>query len=215
MIESIKDKKIELHILKETLEENEFYCPTCSGIGRVLKDGKWLEQCPDCYNGVRRTCSRCGKELKRGYSWCDDSACREIRESETEAKLFEKAIKIKPDDEIAKNMKMFYSRYYSHCNEGYFSDWDEFFDYWYDNHTDDDQKPKYVWGTSVTSLVIDTDSVLSNACEELWEGAYDSLSGIKDLEDFHKSWCDKQSGTETYWEDHKYAIEIPWEEYGI
>ena len=119
------------------------------------------------------------------------------------------AIKLKDTDEIARNMEMYYSEDYPY-NNGYFSEFEEFIEAWKDRHEPDEPKPKYVWGTTAVELTIDAGDILENACDELHEGAYDNLSDVEGLQKYLDEWCAKQRGTTTYYQDCKYAIEIPW-----
>ena len=121
-----------------------------------------------------------------------------------EQKRFDKAIKSEYKDVPAESKEMLYSERYGY-NEGYFSDIDEIIKYCKDNDID---IPKYVWSTSTTKLSIDAEYIVQQACEELHEDAYENVTDEKELQEFLDAWCAKQSGTETYWVDYKYAIGI-------
>lgn len=125
-----------------------------------------------------------------------------------EQSIFDKAIKLNADDEIVKSMGIYYSDQYGY-NEGYFTDWDEFFDYLYDTEI----HPEYVWGTTECKISIDADNIIQNVVEDLWEDARDniSLDDENELQEFLDKWCKKQSGTTTYEVDYRYAIKVPWE----
>lgn len=159
------------------------------------------------------TCKHCGNELPRGYLRCDCEKAKLEKQEEENIKyqeIMSKAIKLKYNDEQVLNMEMLFSDDYSH-NEGYFSDWEEFFEDWHDNHTEADEKPKYVWGTECQTISIDAYDIAERACEELHEDAFDNVSDIDDLEEFLDDWCSKQTGTSTYYPNYKMLIEIPWE----
>lgn len=106
-------------------------------------------------------------------------------------------------------MGMYYSEDYP-SNEGYFSEWEDFIDRWNDEHEPDVEKPLYVWGTSYTRLSLDVDSIIKNACDDLHEEAGSNIVDQDELQEFIDRWCAKQTGTETYYADHKYTIKIPW-----
>jgi hypothetical protein len=186
---------------------------------------QYIIQCPNCYTGVVNLCPFCGKILRRGYTNCDGRGylscdCPAVRakweEEETakENKALENAIKLEPEDPIAKDMGMFFSRVYSR-NEGYFEDIEEFMEYWNDEeHEAHEKRPEYVWGTTSTCLELCADNMLSDACDDLHDEAYSRISyvDIAELQAFLDKWCEKHYDvTRTYSEYSKYAIRIPWE----
>ena len=116
--------------------------------------------------------------------------------------------------EVEDSCVYFYSEYYS-CNEGYFTDWDEFFDDWYDNHNEEDEKPEYVWITERVDMHIDADDIIANATENLYEDAMSNISDekCKELQDLLDKWCDTCGVRETYVKSNKYKVKIPWENY--
>ena len=58
------------------------------------------------------------------------------------------------------------------------------------------------------------DDLIERACEDLHEDARDQISraDINELQGFLDIWAKKQSGTETYTCDPRYAIRIPWQQ---
>lgn len=219
--------------LIKDLEEGDVICPECQGTGLSIYDAPYglsedpnrspmfpykyqtISSCKKCYNGVLHTCQYCGEILDRGYSTCDCESVvseRKQKEIKKEQSIYDKAIKLTADDEISKNMGMFYSDYYKY-NEGYFADWDDFFDYYGDEPDDIKTRIGYVWGTTERKISIDADNVIENVVDDLWEGARDNISSDaeNELQEFLDKWCEKQIGTTTYDVDYKYAIKVPWE----
>ena len=216
--------------LIKDLQEGDVVCPECHGTGLAVYDAPYglsndpnrskmfpykhqtISSCKKCYNGVLHACQYCGKILDRRYNTCDCDGVmseRKQKEIKKEQVIFDKAIKLNADDEIVKNMGMYYSDQYGY-NEGYFTDWDELFDYLEDT----ENHPEYVWGTSERKISIDADHIIQNVVEDLWEEARDNISSDdeNELQEFLDKWCEKQTGTTIYEVDFKYAIKIPWED---
>ena len=97
MNEFIKPTKIEVNItLHKDLCENEEICPTCNGLGVVIRDNRYglendpdktimfpykkqsLILCPTCYNGVIKRCNLCGKIIPSHRTKCDCDKQREL-----------------------------------------------------------------------------------------------------------------------------------------
>lgn len=216
--------------LVKDLQEHQILCPVCKGTGLAIGNqiyglkndpdkskhfpynNQYIVGCQHCYTGVINLCEHCNAELPRGKSRCECETSKALYAREQHEKkqtVWNKAIKIKADDEIAKSMGMYYFDGYPY-NEGYFSDFDEFFEWWEDNHESDDERPQYVWGTDCTRLILDADSILENATEDLHEEAFNRIEDKEELQAFLEAWCAKQKGTTTYYSTQKYAIEIPW-----
>lgn len=222
-MENILGKKIELLPCK--LKENQIHCEVCGGIG-WLSDNGHLKSCPHCSNGAIDCCPECGTPYEVRYVHrCKNPECnknygkKQAEEKiKREAKRIANAEKIDIPDPFEK-FTMLYSEYYDK-NEGYFTDWDEFFDSWteYIDEYDADhdlplfERPEYVWGTSCTKISLDADWIIEQATDDLWEGASDNCD-YKSLQEAIDKWCAEQSGTETYLENYKYAVRIPWELY--
>jgi len=218
--------------LKKDLQENQIICPFCKGTGLEITDqvyglsddpdkrigrfpyhNQYIASCSHCYGGIINLCEYCGKELPRNASICFCKEAEEARRSKVfkkEQEQMSKAVILRYDDEIAQKMGVLFSEEYGY-DEGYFIEWEEFFEYWECEHEENDEKPKYVWGTTSDTLHLDTESILEYACEDLHENAMDNLTNIEELEIFLDDWEKKQTGTETYWWSSKYLIEIPWE----
>lgn len=218
---SLKGRKIELLPVLINNEKIKKHCPECEGIGWIeTKDKRHIEKCPNCCgNGYILLCSECGKELNSSYrSMCEECSNKHW----TEMRLNEEQLKFKNaekltfgiDDEKIKEFKHFYSEDYPY-DEGYFMEFQDFFEAMYDKGITQETGPLYVWGTYEKIINIDIDWAIENACEELYEGAEESISNedYKELKDFVKKWCEKQDGTTTYYPDYHYAIKVPWEEF--
>lgn len=221
--------------LKKDLHDNEEICQHCHGTGMVVVDNRYglsddpdkrlghfpykhqsISFCPHCYNGIVRRCPLCGKLIKRGWFVCDCEAQQEIKRQE-EAKKLQEALENAPiaPKEVEDECFYLYSDYYPH-NEGYFSDWDEFFDLWAEEHEPDDERPEFVWITEPVKMSIDAHNIVESATEDLYEDAiYDVTDeSIKRLQDYLDEWCKRCGVGTTYYESHKYKVRIPWEDYG-
>jgi len=218
--------------LQKDLQENQILCPKCKGTGLIIDDRvyglsddpnktqghfpyhtQYIASCDHCFAGVVNLCEYCGKQLPRFHLRCDCDKAEEARrtiEREEEKKRMSNAKILKYDDEIAQSMGMLYSDDYGE-NEGYFTEWEEFFEYIYDE-CEANCRPKYVWGTTSYSFYLDTDNILESVCDDLHEDARDNLIDVDELMMFHESWSKKQTGAETYCQSYKYLIEIPWED---
>lgn len=62
---------------------------------------------------------------------------------------------------------------------------------------------------------IDAYSIVESATDDLYEDAMDNIStgSIKELQDYLDKWCDNCGVGNIYYENHKYKVRIPWEEY--
>lgn len=218
--------------LRKDLNDNEEICPVCHGLGLIIRNNVYglsndpnrmvmfpykhqsVSFCDNCYNGVIRRCKYCGENKTRGYHNCDGTR-QEFQEEQDKKEIhtMELARKIQYDSDEAKNMKMLFSESYPY-NEGYFSDWDDYFNAWYDSndHSSDNIRPEYVYGTYEMGLKIDIENAIEDACSDLHESARDNISGIDKLQEIVDDWCSEQSGCVTYFQDQKVAVKIPWEE---
>jgi hypothetical protein len=217
--------------IKKDLQDHQKLCPTCKGTGLMITNqvyglsndpdkskhfpysNQYIVSCNHCYSGVINLCEYCDNELPRFSANCNCDKYKSAQytlQLKKEKERWEKAIKLEHDDEIAKGMMMYYSEDYS-SNEGYFSEWEDFIDSWFDDNDPDAEKPIYVWGTYCVKLSLDADSIIENACDDLHEDAGSNIVAQEELQEFLNKWCEKQSGTETYYADYKYAIKIPWE----
>lgn len=225
--------------LIKDLHDDEAICPVCLGTGMCIEDNpyglsddpnKHLERfpykhqsisfCKNCYNGVVHICPYCGEQMPRGRLVCScETACKKQQEARDERIAAEhklalsKAEKLEPDA-LGSKFDMCSSSWFPE-NEGYFSDWDEFFEAWHDNEEHHEIRPEYVWGTDPVDMAIDAYDSVERACEDLHEDAMCNISheSIVELQNFINVWIDRNSPGKTYYESHKYAVRIPWEKY--
>ena len=133
---------------------------------------------------------------------CDK--CRIEKEKEQELERFSKAQHYSIKECPPERCEMMYSDSYDY-NEGYFSEIEELEEYCEDN---DIKMPDYVWCTSSHQLNIDIDSMVENECEDLHEDAYEWIAqkDIEELRTFVNGWCEKQTGTRTFYVDYSAVI---------
>lgn len=225
--------------LHKDLQEHQGICPYCNGVGWEMTDqpynlsdnpgrrppyfpfhNQYLIPCRHCYTGVINYCEHCGVELPKGRLKCICEAVKRedaLRVAEKEVERLEKAEKFS-SDALGDKFGMCYSEYYGH-NEGYFTDWEEFFsgwdDGWYEGpDSTEPTRPKYVWGTETVELCFDAYSIVEQGCEDMYEEAMEHIgaAAIKEFQDFCDKWCKKYGPTSYTW-TYRYAVEIPWDEY--
>lgn len=220
--------------LKKDLHGNEEICPRCHGTGLIVVNNPYglsddpdkqagrfpynhqsLSFCPNCYNGIIHHCELCGEVIQRGYLKHNCQAQIDANQREFERKRKQALIDAPfAPPEVLEKSYFFYSDAFGY-NEGYFDDWDEFFDYWYENgEVNGDERPKFVWATEPVEMRIDAHDIISNATEDLYEDAIDNISdsAIKKLQNFLDNWC-KTCGVNTTYYESKYKVKIPWEKY--
>lgn len=122
-----------------------------------------------------------------------------------EYQKYQKAIKGEYDSIPKEKSQMMYSDVYGY-DEGYFVEFDDLIEYC---EREGIEIPKHVWSTTKTSLTINAEFIVENACEELWEGAYDNIDNIEELQELLDNWCGEQTGADTYCVDYQYAISVP------
>ena len=220
--------------LRKDLHDNEEICPYCHGTGLVIRDNPYglsddpdkksgvfpythqsVIFCPHCYNGVIHICEKCGEIIPKGFLRHDCKDEQELKRKEY-AQRRKNALKNAPDatPEILENSLWFCSDDYGY-NDGYFEEWEEFFEYWHEYH-DEDERPEFVWATEPVDISINASDIVSNATEDLYEDAYDDVSSksIKELQDYLDNWC-KTCGIRTTYYESKYKVRIPWEKYDV
>lgn len=227
-------KLVEANLVKD-LYDNEELCPYCHGTGMVIVENPYgltedpdkkagmfpyrhqsISFCQHCYNGIRHRCKLCGGIMQRGWLKHDCEQQRLLDKKE-EARKNADALKNAPllPDERQKEYDCFCSDSYTR-NEGYFMDWDEFFQDWHENHEYmEDERPEFAWVTDPVELSIDAGDVVSMATEDLYEDAFDDISSkeIERLQHFIDEWIKTCGVGTTYYESHKYKVRIPWEDY--
>jgi hypothetical protein len=237
MCDFTKPKRINIDItLQKDLCEGEDICPTCKGLGIIVRDNQYgikqdpdkrirfpythqfLAFCPTCYDGVIKRCQFCGEIIPRIRTKCNCEKQRETVQQERERKEAE-ILKNAPEatPEILEKNDMFFSEAYSY-NEGFFEEWEDFFEEWYQlSYGDENEKenrPKYVWTTEPVYMKMYAADIAYSATEDLYEDAYDQISdsAIEELQDYLNKWCDS-CGVGTTYIQGKYKVKIPWEEY--
>lgn len=222
--------------LKKDLMDNEEICPACHGLGVVLDNNIYgikgdtseaakrshfpynhqaIKFCPNCYNGVITLCGYCGKTLPRGRLKCDceqqeakDEEERRIKYQETIARAKEISLQ-----EVSCYM-------YDEESDRYFADTDEFAEYYWDLFHEENHDcnnfdeyfgkfvPKVLWNCSESKISLDADYFIESACDELHEDARYNISDEKELQDFLDKWCEKQTGTTTYYPYYKEYVRV-------
>jgi len=169
--------------------------------------------CPECYNGIRLKCNYCGSLLPRGMLRCRCAKQKEL-DREEEVRKEKKALDeapVMPDEETTRE-RLFFSDAYPY-NGGYFTNWDEFFDAWDNEHEPDEPRPEYVWPTEESRMELDAERIVEDACDDLDEDAYDRVSSdIPELQGYMDKWLDAH-GTSSYVESHRAKVRVPWERY--
>lgn len=218
-------------ILIKDLTEHERICPICNGLGMKIVDNVYglkgddselgkkylfpykhqaLSFCKSCFNGVQRLCPYCGKPYKnKGYLHCD---CDGQKRADEEKKIKEYQEKI--SKATAVDEKDVTTMLYCEEFDKYYDSTDEFFEDYAANYSDQEVyiKPAVLWVTSVEKISIDAANIVADACESLWEDAYDQCD-VDSLQNLLDDWCKKQIGSTTYYPGYKQYIIIDWSEY--
>ena len=222
--------------LKKELCDNEEICEKCKGTGLIAVDSPYytkddqpsnngmtwhsrqsLSFCPNCFHGIVKRCRFCGKIIPKHRLKCDCKEQQDLDELEYKRRESEKIERIPElsDDELL-GMEYMYSDYYPYDN-GFFSDWDDFFSEYFDNLEIDynDDRPLYVFPTKPVEMRIDAESIVDNALEDMYEDARDYISdkAIEELQEYLDKWCAKCGVGLSYECDKSHKIRIPWNEY--
>jgi hypothetical protein len=218
--------------LEKDLHETEFtteeVCERCHGTGIVLTDNPFglseektsvrfpyrhqsFTFCPDCFNGVRKRCKLCGELVPRGQLTHN---CKQMKEIEKKKKEDEekKRVDALPWTEVKEELGNinYYSEFFPY-NEGYFMDFDEFFD-----AIDEEEiegRPEYCFGVTEIPFTIDAESVVENACDDSYEDAYDHVGNIRGLQKSIDEWIEKNGPGSTFVYNKNVKVRIPWERY--
>lgn len=223
-------QKILPQYLIKDLQENERICQVCHGLGMRIENNVYgikgdtseagqrehfpykhqaLTFCQSCFNGVQKLCPYCGKPYERGDYYCDCAGQNKADEERRMKKLEERVAK-------AKEVQESDVKTYLYCEEfdSYYSEVDDFFDSYACNYNDEKsrKRPERLWVCSAAEIALDADSIVENACEELHEDAYENCD-TNSLQKLLNSWCEKQSGTTTYYPCYKEYVTIDWSRY--
>lgn len=226
-------KRLLPETLEKNLRENEEICPVCHGLGIIKRnqpyglknenarmnwyDNEYFVWCPNCYFGVVKLCEFCGKPLTKGNNRCN---CEEFKRKEREAhkqqhqKLINKAKEATPE-EITYYL-------YDDQSDKYFSDECEFVEYYWQEYLDGGcgcnnfdeyfkyEVPKVLWTCTTSSISINVEDILTDACEDLHEDAYEQIeySDKVELQKYLNDWCKNQTGTTTYYPDYDRYIRV-------
>jgi len=222
--------------LKKDLQDDEIICPVCSGLGIIRQDyrfgikeddiekpfkldwynNEYFTLCPTCYFGRLKTCKFCGRILSKGTNTCN---CDDFREQRNE----EKRIKYQETINKAKEIEIQNASYYMYDEESgkYFADIGEFIDYWWDLYLDEEEEhdrnfddyfeeriPKVLWNCEEIKMSLDAESIIENACDELHDDARENICDEGELQEFLNKWCEKQTGTTTYYPYYREYVKV-------
>ena len=216
MLESCVGKKIELYT-HTPKDDKECVCEFCKGTGYVIRDGKWLEECAKCNQGIVPKCEYCGKpkykKVRYGsFEECDNPHCiiereheRNEKEKQNELDRFNKATKWTWDNVPKDKVEFLYHDLYSY-GDGYFSDIDELREYCQD---EDIEMPKYVYCTTPIEFSLDAWDLIESRLEEAYEGAEDNVNedALVEFQEHCNEFVKKQNGRlDSYCVDYKNVV---------
>ena len=230
-------KKLLNFELEKDLTEGEDICPNCGGTGLVIDNNVYglsedpqrhglplfrfkhqaLSFCPTCYNGVVHYCKYCGNIVPRWKIRCDCRQSMDEWRAEINKKEQERmdAAPIATEEQIEKFGGWFYSEDFSY-NDGFFNDWDEFFDDYMDEllsypEGEKPPKPEFVWLAEAIPFHISAGDIVENALEDTYESAAVASESIKELQKILDDWC-KSTGVGDTLTASNYKVRIPWED---
>lgn len=217
--------------LNDTEEYTEEICQHCGGTGVGIQDNPYglkeenrkdgiffpykvqtISSCPHCGGtGVVKRCRNCGELLPVYRLKCSCAQQQAKDKAEKQRKWKEKidSLRVASPEEVDEN-RCFYSEAFPY-NEGYFADFHEFFDAWEEGDPGR-ERPEYCFGTDKIEFHIDADQIVENACEDLYEEAYENVSNIDALQKSIDKWAKKNGPGSTYVYHTRYKVRIPWEE---
>mgnify|MGYP001016916345 CR=1 FL=1 len=219
-----------ISILEKDLNENEEICEHCCGTGVKIENNVYglsndpdkciglfpykhqsISFCDHCFNGIVKKCKYCGDLLPKGYLRHNCEQQMAINEQRSRNLKMLEGAKEFPPESISDFVMCYYDGY--PYDNGYFMDWDNFFDWWYDDCEGEIPRPEYVWGTDVVKFTIDAYCVISNALEDYSDP--DSISIDRDfdvdkLQTIIDCWIKEQNVPDVYCQSTKYKVKIPW-----
>ena len=240
MIPLIRKKHINVHevldksfpdVLIKDLQDDERICPTCHGLGMVMRNtpygirddtsdvgkkkmfpynNQYFSHCPYCFWGVQKLCRYCGKPYPKGSYMCHCEGYKKEKEQKRIAQWREIVDKANPVDEKSVSTML-----YCEETDEYFDSVDDFFDTWACIHEENEEfleRPVRLWVTEILRLQIDAENIVVSACEELHEDAYEYCD-TKSLQELLNKWCSDQTGTDTYIPSYKEYVVIDWNKY--
>ena len=144
-----------------------FYCAKCRSVKRTKAEA---DKCCEPSN-----CQYCGKESGRQYvTVCD--TCKRANQIKYLANRFEKAKKLTEWEGWV---------YLDGTgNDGFSESLSSFWEDWDDNHTEDKEKPAYVWGCKRVQLVRADVSDITDRISDDADEDFDTsdMNGLEDLE---------------------------------
>lgn len=214
--------------LKKDLQDDERICPTCHGLGVIAThrvygikddpnpevkginfpyDNQTLTFCPNCFNGVQSLCEFCGKPIQKGYiNKCD---CEQYKAQESEKARQKYVETISKAKEV--NLEDVDTYLYDENSGKFYADTESFaeeFECEYGSLEEIiENLPDILWVTSEQKMSIDASNVIEDACSDLHEDASDNCD-YESLQKALDEWCDKQSGTTTYFPCYKEYIKV-------
>lgn len=216
--------------LVKDLQDNERICPTCKGLGITIRNNEFgiegdnsaigktslfpykqqsFSFCPSCYNGVQKLCPYCKKPYKyQGVMHCDCETQKKLDEEnqmEHWNTVVEQAAEVQEKDIDT----MLYCVELDH----YYWDSEEFMDDWNSENHNNDKRPERLWLTEKYDLHIDAETIIEQACEEMYEDAIDNISmdAQDELQSNLDDWCAKQQMS-SYYPDYNRYVCVPWSE---
>jgi len=173
--------------------------------------------CQHCYNGVLKKCSKCGKLKTRNEQYCScghDRYIQEQKQIEKNNLAWEnvKKIKYNTDEYLTYDFEMLYIEQFDKFVKVDYDDsevYDLLSDYNFDFSDDKlDIKDLHIYATTELKINIDAYSMVMQACEDLHEDAFDSISNtdISILQDMINDWIEKQLNTTSYVPNYKVGI---------
>jgi hypothetical protein len=185
--------------LKFNLEENEIICPECKGLRFILvqtKEKSYIQSCNRCHNGTLFICKHCGQSSK-SMCWCSESL-REIPNEQVKKiqAIYDNAEKI--------NFKDYDGRFILN-DEGRSQSKDDIEEWIYNQLTDGNQIPDYLWATkAIPAFNIDLKEIVYNKCED-YEDMFDQIDIshplLKMAQEFISQWEQEQGESLTICED--------------
>lgn len=180
-------------------------CSFCKSLTTPFEEGK----CPYCATFERlypeRSCEACGETCGSYRTYCD--LCS-VELGVTSGRI---TVHEGPYDCVL---------YYSDGDQYFYDEW-EAMESIYDNACENSwseslpRLPKYLYLTEPSYFKLDAYRVVEDACEELYDGAFDAISNeeLKELQNTLDAWIDKVGMGATWYPDYKKVIAVPWDDF--